>query len=282
MTGELGLKGATHTGDEPSNPYTEGANIGVTAKEAIGSTHLNSNAAGIVYSHSLGVTMKAPESYLDERYTEDLSANFHLAQGLPPAPFTWRELVTSNTSSGDVVAHRPRGRPPSSKNKPKLPVIITQESANMLRAHILEVSSGCDMFELVATYVRKRQRGICILSSSGTVNNVSLRQPAAAGSIMTLHGWFEILSLSGSFLPPSAPPGATNLTIYLAGGYGQVVGGNVVGALIAFGPVIVIAVSFTNVAYERLSLDEDDHSLQAMAVVVLLLVAQIINFLIHL
>ncbi|XP_071939252.1 AT-hook motif nuclear-localized protein 21-like [Coffea arabica] len=172
------------------------------------------------------------------------------------------ELVTSNTSSGNVVARRPRGRPPNSKNKPKPPVIITQESANTLRAHKLEVSSGCDVFELAATYVRKRQRGICILSSSGTVNNVSLRQLAVVGSVMTLHGWFEILSLSGSFLPPPAPPGATNLTIYLAGRYGQVVGGNVVGALIASGPMIVIAASFTNVAYERLSLDEDDHSLQ--------------------
>lgn len=74
----------------------------------------------------------------------------------------------------------------------------------------------------------------------------------------TLHGRFEILSLSGSFLPPPAPPGATSLTVYLAGGQGQVVGGNVVGALIASGPVIVIAASFTNVAYERLPLDDDE------------------------
>lgn len=36
------------------------------------------------------------------------------------------------------------------------------------------------------------------------------------------------------------------------------VGGNVVGALTASGPVIVIASSFTNVAYERLPLDEDE------------------------
>ncbi|KAK6143077.1 hypothetical protein DH2020_023425 [Rehmannia glutinosa] len=150
------------------------------------------------------------------------------------------------------------GRPPGSKNKPKPPVIITRESANTLRAHILEVSSGCDVFEAVATYARKRQRGICILSGTGTVNNVSLRQPAAAGSVVTLHGRFEILSLSGSFLPPPAPPGATSLTIYLAGGQGQVVGGNVVGALIASGPVIIIAASFTNVAYERLPLDEEE------------------------
>ncbi|XP_009776190.1 AT-hook motif nuclear-localized protein 23-like [Nicotiana tabacum] len=170
--------------------------------------------------------------------------------------------ISSHQQGGDVVGRRPRGRPPGSKNKPKPPVIITRESANALRAHILEVSSGHDVFESVATYARKRQRGICILSGSGTVNNVTIRQPAAAGSVVTLHGRFEILSLSGSFLPPPAPPGATSLTIYLAGGQGQVVGGNVVGALIASGPVIVIASSFTNVAYERLPLDEENESIQ--------------------
>ncbi|CAI9761948.1 unnamed protein product [Fraxinus pennsylvanica] len=88
------------------------------------------------------------------------------------------ELGTSNTSSGDMVANRQRGRPPGSKNKPKPPVINTRESANSLCAHILEVSSGCDVFEAVAAYVRKRQRGICILGGTGTVNNVTIRQPA--------------------------------------------------------------------------------------------------------
>ncbi|KAG9452963.1 hypothetical protein H6P81_005867 [Aristolochia fimbriata] len=167
--------------------------------------------------------------------------------------------VSGNMGGGDhMVARRPRGRPPGSKNKPKPPVIITRESANTLRAHILEVGSGCDVFESVSTYARRRQRGICILSGSGTVTNVSLRQPASAGAVVTLHGRFDILSLSGSFLPPPAPPGATSLTIFLAGGQGQVVGGSVVGALIAAGPVIVIAASFTNVAYERLPLDDDD------------------------
>ncbi|KAF6138588.1 hypothetical protein GIB67_032482 [Kingdonia uniflora] len=173
------------------------------------------------------------------------------------------DLMTTNSGGhGDIIGRRPRGRPPGSKNKPKPPVIITRESANTLRAHILEVGNGCDVFDCVATYARRRQRGICILSGSGTVTNVSLRQPAASGAIVTLHGRFEILSLSGSFLPPPAPPGATSLTIFLAGGQGQVVGGSVVGALIASGPVIVIAASFTNVAYERLPLDEEESSLQ--------------------
>lgn len=161
-------------------------------------------------------------------------------------------------SPGDVVGRRPRGRPPGSKNKAKPPVIITRESANTLRAHILEVGSGCDVFDSVASYARRRQRGICILSGSGTVTNVSLRQPAASGAVVTLHGRFEILSLAGSFLPPPAPPGATSLSVYLAGGQGQVVGGSVVGELTAAGPVIVIAASFTNVAYERLPLEEED------------------------
>ncbi|XP_027346343.1 AT-hook motif nuclear-localized protein 23-like [Abrus precatorius] len=180
------------------------------------------------------------------------------------APFSGEDddrsqgLELGSGGPGDVVGRRPRGRPPGSKNKPKPPVIITRESANTLRAHILEVGSGSDVFDCVTTYARRRQRGICILSGSGTVTNVSLRQPAAAGAVVTLHGRFEILSLSGSFLPPPAPPGATSLTIYLAGGQGQVVGGSVVGELTAAGPVIVIAASFTNVAYERLPLDEEE------------------------
>ncbi|CAN8231595.1 unnamed protein product [Cochlearia groenlandica] len=168
---------------------------------------------------------------------------------------------------GDVVGRRPRGRPPGSKNKPKPPVIITRESANTLRAHILEVTNGCDVFDCVASYARRRQRGICVLSGSGTVTNVTIRQPSSSsssssGGVVTLQGAFEILSLSGSFLPPPAPPGATSLTIYLAGGQGQVVGGSVVGELVAAGPVIVIAASFTNVAYERLPLEEDEQQQQ--------------------
>ncbi|KAL4277987.1 hypothetical protein GQ457_03G021470 [Hibiscus cannabinus] len=170
------------------------------------------------------------------------------------------DLVNAANSGpdGDLVARRPRGRPPGSKNKPKPPIIITRESANTLRAHILEIGNGCDVFDCIANYARRRQRGVCILSGSGTVTNVTIRQPSAAGAVVTLHGRFEILSLSGSFLPPPAPPGATSLTIFLAGGQGQVVGGSVVGELMAAGPVIVIASSFTNVAYERLPLEEDE------------------------
>ncbi|XP_074575059.1 AT-hook motif nuclear-localized protein 23-like [Curcuma longa] len=176
--------------------------------------------------------------------------------------FGERDGSPSAPQGGDLASRRPRGRPPGSKNRPKPPVIITRESANVLQAHMLEVGAGCDVFDSIATYARRRQKGVCVLSGSGVVTNVTLRQPSSSssssGGVVTLQGRFEILSLSGSFLPPPAPPGATNLSIFLAGGQGQVAGGSVVGALFAAGPVIVIAASFTNVAYERLPLEEEE------------------------
>ncbi|KAK9668251.1 hypothetical protein RND81_13G044800 [Saponaria officinalis] len=156
---------------------------------------------------------------------------------------------------------RARGRPAGSKNKPKPPIIITRDSANALRTHVMEVSDGCDIMESVSNFARLRQRGVCILSGTGTVSNVTIRQPGTSGppppQVVTLHGRFDILSLSGSFLPPPAPPAATGLSIYLAGGQGQVVGGSVVGQLLASGPVVIMAASFSNAAYERLPLEDD-------------------------
>ncbi|GJT25372.1 AT-hook motif nuclear-localized protein 24 [Tanacetum coccineum] len=167
----------------------------------------------------------------------------------------------SSEGKDGEMGRRPRGRPSGSKNKPKPPIIITRDSANALRTHVMEVSDGCDVMDSISTFARRRQRGVCIISGTGTVTNVTLRQPASPGAVVTLHGRFEILSLSGSFLPPPAPPAATGLTIYLAGGQGQVVGGSVVGALLAAGPVVIMAASFSNAAYERLPLEDEESTL---------------------
>ncbi|OMO54799.1 hypothetical protein CCACVL1_27564 [Corchorus capsularis] len=158
----------------------------------------------------------------------------------------------------EVGTRRPRGRPPGSKNKPKPPIFVTRDSPNALRSHVMEVASGTDVAESIAQFARRRQRGVCVLSGSGSVANVTLRQPAAPGAVVALHGRFEILSLTGAFLPGPAPPGSTGLTVYLAGGQGQVVGGSVVGSLIAAGPVMVIAATFSNATYERLPIEEEE------------------------
>ncbi|KAG9441448.1 hypothetical protein H6P81_017302 [Aristolochia fimbriata] len=158
----------------------------------------------------------------------------------------------------EAGTRRPRGRPPGSKNKPKPPIFVTRDSPNALRSHVMEVASGADVADCVAQFARRRQRGVCVLSGTGSVANVTLRQPAAPGAVVALHGRFEILSLTGSFLPGPAPPGSTGLTVYLAGGQGQVVGGSVVGSLVAAGPVMVVAATFANATYERLPLEEEE------------------------
>lgn len=168
-----------------------------------------------------------------------------------------RAVAPVSTADAQAI-RRPRGRPAGSKNKPKPPIIVTRDSANALRVHAMEVSSGCDVSESLANFARRRQRGLCVLSGIGCVTNVTLRQPASSSAIVTLHGRFEILSLLGSILPPPAPPGITGLTIYLAGAQGQVVGGGVVGALIASGPVVIMAASFMNATFDRLPLDDDE------------------------
>ncbi|KAG7015980.1 AT-hook motif nuclear-localized protein 20, partial [Cucurbita argyrosperma subsp. argyrosperma] len=156
---------------------------------------------------------------------------------------------------GVKAKRRPRGRPPGSKNKPKPPIVITKHTPNALQSHVFEITTATDIAHSISTFAHRRHRGVSILSATGVVADVTLRQPAG---VITLHERFEILSLSGAFLPTPSPHGATGLTVYLAGGHGQVVGGLVAGPLIAAGTVIVVAASFTNAMYERLPMEDDD------------------------
>uniref|UniRef100_A0A0E0LY11 AT-hook motif nuclear-localized protein n=1 Tax=Oryza punctata TaxID=4537 RepID=A0A0E0LY11_ORYPU len=191
--------------------------------------------------------MASKEPSGDDDHDHDRELNGTSAGGVEPKDGA---VVTGN--------RRPRGRPPGSKNKPKPPIFVTRDSPNALRSHVMEVAGGADVAESIAHFARRRQRGVCVLSGAGTVTDVALRQPAAPGAVVALRGRFEILSLTGTFLPGPAPPGSTGLTVYLAGGQGQVVGGSVVGTLTAAGPVMVIASTFANATYERLPLDQEE------------------------
>ncbi|ESQ34704.1 hypothetical protein EUTSA_v10008220mg [Eutrema salsugineum] len=200
----------------------------------------------------------------DSRESDHHSNKDHHQSGRPDS-----DPATSSSAPGK----RPRGRPPGSKNKAKPPIIVTRDSPNALRSHVLEVSPGADIVESVSTYARRRGRGVSVLGGNGTVSNVTLRQPVVTpgnggggvgaggvggGGVVTLHGRFEILSLTGTVLPPPAPPGAGGLSIFLAGGQGQVVGGSVVAPLVASAPVILMAASFSNAVFERLPIEDEE------------------------
>ena len=150
-----------------------------------------------------------------------------------------------------VPLRRPRGRPLGSKNKPKPPVIITRDSPDALHSHVLEVAPGADVSACVAEYARRRGRGVCVLGALGAVGDVAVRGAAAP-----LRGRFELLSVTGTVLPPPAPPEASGLAVLLSAGQGQVVGGCVVGPLVAAGPVTIFAATFANAVYERLPIPD--------------------------
>uniref|UniRef100_A0A7N0ZTF2 PPC domain-containing protein n=1 Tax=Kalanchoe fedtschenkoi TaxID=63787 RepID=A0A7N0ZTF2_KALFE len=174
----------------------------------------------------------------------------------------------SNRRQRGAATARPRGRPAGSKNKPKPPIIITRESPNALRCHVMEIPPTHDIIQALADFAAKRQRGICILGATGTVINIALRQPPpphqlpptlpAKPAAVNFTGRFEILSMSGAFMPPPAPPSASGVSVFVGGGQGQVLGGKVVGPLVTAGLVVITASSFANTTYERLPLQEDD------------------------
>ncbi|XP_050376760.1 AT-hook motif nuclear-localized protein 28 [Argentina anserina] len=195
-------------------------------------------------------------------------------------PQTSEEEDTSRTSSGTAqktlisdpnnpagcdgatieVVRRPRGRPPGSKNKPKPPVFITRDSEPAMSPYILEVPGGSDVVDAVSRFCCRKNIGLVILTGSGTVANVTLRQPSTTpGATVTFHGRFDILSISATFLPKTATgPIPNGFTISLAGPQGQIVGGLIAGALIATGTVYIIAASFNNPSFHRLPMEDVD------------------------
>ncbi|XP_059624749.1 AT-hook motif nuclear-localized protein 25-like [Cornus florida] len=194
-----------------------------------------------------------PQLHLQHQTTTQLPSDSNDS----PAADNNNDAATTSPGGAATSSRRSRGRPAGSKNKPKPPIIVTRDSPNSFRSHVLEVSAGADIVESVSNYARRRGRGVCVLSGGGTVANVTLCQQAAP-AVVTLHGRFDIVSLSGTVLPPPAPPGAGGLSIFLAGGQGQVVGGSVVGPLVASGPVVLMAASFANAVLERLPLEVEE------------------------
>ncbi|XP_059070277.1 AT-hook motif nuclear-localized protein 20-like [Cryptomeria japonica] len=141
------------------------------------------------------------------------------------------------------VPRRPRGRPPGSKNKPKRLKIVSNMAENCLRSLVLEVAGGCDVAQSIANFARRRQIWVWVLSGNGIVTNVTLREPTNPRAGVTVKGMYQIQYLSGMFSPGASSSGC-GLTVLLVGMQGQVVGGSIIGPLIAAGPVIINAAFF--------------------------------------
>ncbi|XP_062196433.1 AT-hook motif nuclear-localized protein 1-like [Phragmites australis] len=113
--------------------------------------------------------------------------------------------------------------------------------------HIITVAPGEDVTMKVISFLQQGPRAICILSANGVISNVTLRQPDSSGGTLTYEGRFELLSLSGSFMPTEnsgTRSRSGGMSVSLASPDGRVVGGGVAGLLVAASPVQIVVGSF--------------------------------------
>ncbi|KAL6570268.1 AT-hook motif nuclear-localized protein 1 [Orobanche minor] len=97
-----------------------------------------------------------------------------------------------------------------------------------------------DIMMRIISFSQQGSRAICILAANGTISNVTLLQPNSSGGTLTYEGRFEILSLTGSFMPSDnglTKSRSGGLSVSLAGSDGRVLGGGLASMLVAAGPV---------------------------------------------
>lgn len=113
--------------------------------------------------------------------------------------------------------------------------------------HVIIVGSGEDVNMKIISFAQQGARAICVLAANGAISNVTLGHPNSSGGTLTYEGHFDILSLSGSFMPNEnggAKSCSGGMSVSLAGPDGRVLGGGLAGMLVAAGPVQVIVGSF--------------------------------------
>ncbi|XP_055819739.1 AT-hook motif nuclear-localized protein 10-like [Solanum dulcamara] len=151
----------------------------------------------------------------------------------------------NGASSSENPSKKGRGRPPGSGKKQK------QEALGAVgfgfTPHIIPVHTGEDIANKVMTFSLQGPRAVCILSGTGVVCNVTLRQSIIGGGTVTYEGQFNIISLSGSFLLSEKNGNRSRtggLSVSLSGPDGRVLGGVVAGSLKAASPVQLVVGSF--------------------------------------
>ncbi|XP_024390558.1 uncharacterized protein [Physcomitrium patens] len=151
---------------------------------------------------------------------------------------------------------RGRGRPTGSGKRQQLAAlgVVLAGTGQGFTPHILTVNTGEDVATKIMQFAQHGPRAMCVLSANGAISNVTLRQQLSSGGTVTYEGRYEILSLSGSYLPTDLGGGARQrtggLSVSLAGSDGRVIGGGVAGMLTAASPIQVVVGSFLSDAYK--------------------------------
>ncbi|CAM6038512.1 unnamed protein product [Sphagnum compactum] len=163
-------------------------------------------------------------------------------------------LATPLSGSSPLVAGSPstpserrsRGRPPGSGKKHQLAALGS--AGQGFTPHIITIAAGEDVASRIMSFVQHGPRAVCVMSATGAISNVTLRQQSSSGGTVTYEGRYEILSLSGSYLLQDTGGGARQrtggLSVSLAATDGRVIGGSVAGLLVAASPIQVVVGTF--------------------------------------
>ncbi|KAG5039724.1 hypothetical protein AAZX31_05G051900 [Glycine max] len=229
--------------DNPAPASGSTTQIPATAGSALSPSHPPHTAAMEAYPATMPAKKKRGRP---RKYAPDGS----VTMALSPKP------ISSSAPLPPVIdfSSEKRGKikPASSVSKAKFELenlgewVACSVGANFT-PHIITVNSGEDVTMKVISFSQQGPRAICILSANGVISSVTLRQPDSSGGTLTYEGRFEILSLSGSFMPNES--GGTRsrsggMSVSLASPDGRVVGGGVAGLLVAASPVQVVVGSF--------------------------------------
>ncbi|KAJ6341814.1 hypothetical protein OIU78_009873 [Salix suchowensis] len=98
--------------------------------------------------------------------------------------------ATSEVQVGEdsSTPKRNRGRPPGSGRKQQLATLgewMNSSAGVAFSPHVISIGVGEDIVSKLLSFSQQRPRAICILSGTGTVSSVTLRQPASSESSIT-------------------------------------------------------------------------------------------------
>ncbi|KEH29956.1 AT hook motif DNA-binding family protein [Medicago truncatula] len=168
------------------------------------------------------------------------------------------DMVSQPTSS-----KKPKGRPIGSKNKAKAPIIVKENTDNLMELIVIEIPKGNDVVETLINLSLYRQAGITVLSASGLVSNVTFLHPILRTPNFPTKGTYKMTSLFGTYMnatygrvPPQliAEPACSSFSIYVKANYGNYVFGGIVGGKVkAAGAVFITATLLKNPEFHRVA-----------------------------
>ncbi|XP_061344556.1 AT-hook motif nuclear-localized protein 5-like [Gastrolobium bilobum] len=227
-----------------SNPRDQGGSVGSSSTFSVEPQTRANFSHGISIGASSGVPSGEPvkkKRGRPRKYGPDGQVSLRLSPMSAPANSTPGSITTSNK--------RGRGRPPGSGRKQQLAALgewMNSSAGQAFSPHVITIGVGEDIVAKLLSLSQQRPRALCIMSGTGTVSSVTLRQPATTNASITYEGRFQILCLSGSYLvaEEGGPSNRTGgLSVSLSSPDGHVIGG-AVAMLIAGSPVQVVVCSF--------------------------------------